>query len=212
MREKKKGSQVIWPKWGKLPHSISKMTLEIKTWCCFINSFNSLGSLMHLIEKQVVEKGSSKWIGKTESDARTSRRLEPRNAMKEPSRKWPSKKCDMTDTHKDKIHLLRQWQKVIFKSNYWLDNCNFLPYEIHNICNQQQNRSRQWKLWICALIKQSRNDHHRCQRYQEAIFLEIIKPRSNWCVSFSLSVVYCALRFLWHYPYTLNKQKKWQCH
>lgn len=99
MREKKKGSQVIWPKWGKLPHSISKMTLEIKTWCCFINSFNSLGSLMHLIEKQVVEKGSSKWIGKTESDARTSRRLEPRNAMKEPSRKWPSKKCDMTDTH-----------------------------------------------------------------------------------------------------------------
>lgn len=117
--------------------------------------------------------------------------------MKELSRKSPSKKCDMKDTctHNERIRLLRQRQKVTSHNN-WLDNCNFLPYEIHNICNQQQNRSRQWRLWICTLIKQNRNDHHRCQRYQEAIFLQIIKPRSNWCISLSLSVLHCVVRFV----------------
>lgn len=70
------GGQVIRPKWSKLPPSVFKITLEIKLDVALFFSFNSLGSCMHFIKKQDVEKGSSKWRGKTASDARTSRRLE----------------------------------------------------------------------------------------------------------------------------------------
>lgn len=70
-----------------------------------------------------------------------------------------------------------QWK--VTSSDEWLHNCNFHPYEVHKICNQQENRDRQCTRWIWALIKQHRNDQRCCQRYQEAIFWEIIKPSSN---------------------------------